>query len=179
MVQINLIFAQSTNKVIGHENKLPWHLPEDLAHFKALTSGQTVLMGRKTWESLPAAFRPLPGRLNLVLSSNTALHLDGALTVNTPAQAIEQAQLQAAQSPNTAALPTLWVIGGAQVYDLFMPLASRIEVTEIELTVDGDAYAPTIDATWQEVTRNRHQSAKGLGYSFVSYQKISQRIEHV
>jgi len=71
------------------------------------------------------------------------------------------------------------VIGGAQVYDLFMPLASRIEVTEIELTVDGDAYAPTIDATWQEVTRNRHQSAKGLGYSFVSYQKISQRIEHV
>jgi len=92
-VQINLIFAQSTNKVIGHENKLPWHLPEDLAHFKALTSGQTVLMGRKTWESLPAAFRPLPGRLNLVLSSNTALHLDGALTVNTPAQAIEQAQL--------------------------------------------------------------------------------------
>jgi dihydrofolate reductase len=176
-VEISLIFAQSANQVIGHENKLPWHLPEDLAHFKALTQGQTVLMGRKTWDSLPQAFRPLPGRLNLVLSTNTELHLDGAITVNTPSEAIEQAQRHAALS--ASASPTLWVIGGAQVYELFMPLASRIEVTEIELTVEGDAHAPAIDATWQEVKRNRHQSDKGLSYSFVSYQKISQRIEHV
>jgi dihydrofolate reductase len=182
-VEISLIFAQSANKVIGHENKLPWHLPEDLAHFKALTQGQTVLMGRKTWDSLPKAFRPLPGRVNLVLSTNEALKLEGAITVNSPKQAIDQAnekaKRQAASASSATPTPTLWVIGGAQVYSLFMPLASRIEVTEIELTVDGDALAPVIDDTWEEVQRNRHQSAKGLGYSFVSYRKISQRIEHV
>lgn len=178
-VQISLIFAQSANAVIGHENKLPWHLPEDLAHFKALTQGQTVLMGRKTWDSLPKAFRPLPGRLNLVLSTQENLHLEGAITVRTPLEAIECAAKQDCCTQSQHSEKTLWVIGGAQLYTLFMPLATQIELTEIELEVQGDAFAPSIDDSWQEIKRERHQSAKGLGYSFVSYQKISQRIQDV
>jgi dihydrofolate reductase len=176
---ISLIFAQSTNGVIGHENKLPWHLPEDLAHFKALTQGQSVVMGRKTWDSLPPAFRPLPGRLNLVLSANPDLQLEGAIVVNTPQQAIKRAQVHAQTQTTPNPNPTLWVIGGAQIYALFMPLASKIEVTEIELKPAGDAFAPEIDDSWQETSRSRHQSVKGLSYSFVSYQKISKRIDHV
>ncbi len=159
MPQINLIFARSANGVIGKDNAMPWHLPEDLAHFKALTQGHPVIMGRKTWDSLPAKFRPLPGRANIVITRQADWTDAGAQ----PASSLEQA-LALCGSATEA-----WVIGGAQIYAQALPLASRVEVTEIAQPFDGDAFAPELGADWHEAARTAHVSAKGLAYSFVTY----------
>ena len=159
---LNLIYACADNGVIGRDNTLPWHLPEDLAHFRQLTMGCPVLMGRKTWDSLPPRFRPLPGRLNLVLTRQTDWHAEGATRVATIAEAL--AQCPAGQD--------LWVIGGAEVYAMALPLASRLEITEVHLQVKGDAMAPRVDLqTWPEVARSRHIAANGTAYSFVTRQR--------
>jgi dihydrofolate reductase len=150
---IGLVWAQSANGVIGRDGTLPWHLPEDMAHFRALTTGATVLMGRRTWESLPPRFRPLPGRRNLVLSRTPQ---EGAETFPDLAQAL-------AGAPDD-----VWVIGGAAVYAAALPLADRIEVTEIRELFDGDTRAPdvgrapTVVGEWQE-------STTGLHYRFLSW----------
>jgi dihydrofolate reductase len=156
---MNLIFARARNGVIGHNNTLPWHLPEDLAHFKATTLGQPVIMGRKTWDSLPVKFRPLPGRMNIVVTRQTDWHSEGAHVVHSVDEAL--------QACPTDAQP--WVIGGAELYRLAMPLATRVVVTEIDADYEGDAFAPELDASWQEASRTTHVAANGLHYSLVNW----------
>ena len=155
---LNLIFARARNGVIGHNNTLPWHLPEDLAHFKHTTLGQPVVMGRKTWESLPPKFRPLPGRTNIVVTRQQDWHDTGAVVAHSIEEAVQQCASDA----------QVWVIGGAEVYGQAMPLATRAVVTEIEADFEGDAFAPTFDASWQETARSTHVAANGLTYSLVS-----------
>ena len=159
MTQLHLIFAKASNGVIGHNNALPWHLPEDLAHFKRVTLGCPVIMGRKTWDSLPPRFRPLPGRTNVVITRQKNWAENGAQ----PASNLREALQLCEQSPD------VWVIGGAQLYALTEPLASTAVVTEIEQDFVGDAFAPTLGEAWKETTRERHLAANGLAFSFVTY----------
>jgi dihydrofolate reductase len=156
--RIHLIFARAANGVIGRAGKLPWHLPEDLAHFKRTTMGCPVIMGRKTWDSLPPKFRPLPGRTNIVVTRQTDWSENGvqrALDVREALQFCEQS-------------PDVWVIGGAQLYALTEPLARTAVVTEIHQDVEGDAFAPTFGPAWQETARERHTAVNGMQYSFVT-----------
>ncbi len=161
---LHLIYARAANGVIGKDNAMPWHLPEDMAHFKQLTQGCVVIMGRKTWDSLPPRFRPLPGRTNIVVTRQGDWQAEGALRADSLAQALQQAQ-----AASTEPSRPVWVMGGAQIYAQALPLASRVEVTEIAQDFDGDAYAPTLDAHWVEATRSEHISTNGLPFHFVSY----------
>jgi dihydrofolate reductase len=159
---LHLIYARSRNQVIGLQGGLPWHLPEDLAHFKRTTLGQPVIMGRITWESLPAAFRPLPGRTNVVVSRQPHFVASGAQVATS---------LQAAIMLFPAD-QVVWLIGGAQLYAQAMPMASRLVVTEIDADFEGDAFAPTVDpALWHETQRSSHVSALGLRFNLVIYQR--------
>lgn len=145
MPDIVLIAAVGRNGVIGKDNALLWNLPEDMAHFRSLTAGQTVIMGRKTWESLPERFRPLPGRHNVVLSRQTGFQAPGA----TLAGSLEEAIASASKARPTQ---TLFVIGGEQIYQQAIALANRLEITEVALSPEGDAYFPTISAEAWEAT---------------------------
>jgi dihydrofolate reductase len=157
--RLGLIFARSRNGVIGKNNQLPWHLPEDLAHFKQITSGHPVIMGRKTWDSLPPRFRPLPGRLNIVITRQNHWRAEGAQTAHSLKDALD------ALLPNQQA----WVIGGAEIYQQALPLACRAEVTELDLEVsDGDVFAPEFDKHWQEVGRLTQLASNGIRYHFVT-----------
>jgi dihydrofolate reductase len=158
-MELKLIYARSRNGVIGRDGQLPWHLPADLAHFKQTTLGQAVVMGRKTWDSLPERFRPLPGRTNIVITRQTDWHAPGALVAHSLEQAMS---LCPAPGP-------LWVIGGAEIYAQALPLASTVVVTEIDVEVQGDAHAPKLSAEWKEMSRQFHAIAGGLSYSFVTY----------
>lgn len=160
-MEIALIYARAANGVIGKDGAMPWHLPEDLAHFKQLTQGHPVIMGRKTWDSLPPRFRPLPGRANIVVTRQADWNGIGVQR----APSLREALLFAEQT-GTA---TTWIMGGAQIYAQALPLASRVEVTEIERDFDGDAHAPVLGPEWQEVARSRHVGSAGLPFSFVTY----------
>jgi dihydrofolate reductase len=160
--RLHLIYAKASNGVIGINGKLPWHLPEDLAHFKRTTLGCPVIMGRKTWDSLPVKFRPLPGRTNIVVTRQQNWSEIGAQ----PAQSLREALLFCEHSND------VWVIGGAQLYALAEPLASTAVVTEIEKDFEGDAYAPKLGNHWQETAREAHTSASGLAFSFVTYTRV-------
>jgi dihydrofolate reductase len=161
MTHINLIFARAANGVIGKDNAMPWHLPEDMAHFKQLTLGCPVLMGRKTWDSLPQKFRPLPGRTNIVVTRQNDWSAQGAQR----AASLEEALQLAAPAPD------VWVIGGAQIYAQAEPLASCIEVTAIAQDFEGDAFAPTLGPAWMETAREDRVSSNGLEFSFITYNK--------
>ena len=161
MMELKLIYARSRNGVIGREGQLPWHLPADLAHFKKTTLGQAVVMGRKTWDSLPERFRPLPGRTNIVITRQKDWQAKGALVAHSLAQAM-------ALCPEPG---PLWVIGGAEVYAQALPLASTVVVTEIDMETQGDAHAPPLGAEWKETSRQFHAGEGGLSYSFVHYYK--------
>ncbi len=158
-VRLNLIYARARNGVIGRDNQLPWHLPEDLAHFKQTTLGCPVIMGRKTWDSLPPRFRPLPGRLNIVITRDTDWQALGASV----AHSLEQARNLCPAGGDA------WVIGGAQTYAQALPLASRVVVTEIDQDFEGDTFAPTLDSDWHEVARESHTGSNGLRFAFVTY----------
>ena len=158
-MKINMIFARSANGVIGLNGAMPWHLPEDLAHFKKLTLGSPVIMGRKTWDSLPVKFRPLPGRTNVVITRQSHWKAEGAQTASSLQDALELCQ----------PAPDVWIIGGAQIYAQAEPLASRVEVTEIAQEFAGDAYAPPLGSGWLESARQGHTSSSGMRYSFVTY----------
>ena len=158
-MKILMIFARSANGVIGKNNAMPWHLPEDLAHFKKLTLGCPVIMGRKTWYSIPPKFRPLPGRTNIVVTRQSDWQPEGANTAGS---------LQAALAQCHAA-SDVWIIGGAQIYAQAEPLASRIEVTHIDKIYQGDAFAPTLGSQWQESRKEDHVSTMGLNFSFITY----------
>ena len=156
---IALIYARAANGVIGKDGTMPWHLPEDLAHFKQLTLGHPVVMGRKTWDSLPARFRPLPGRTNIVITRQPDWAENGVQRASSLHNALQF----------FAPTETVWVIGGAQIYAQALPLAERVEVTEIAQDFDGDAHAPVLGPEWVEAARTNHTSASGLPFSFVSY----------
>ncbi|MEO6015794.1 MAG: dihydrofolate reductase [Polaromonas sp.] len=161
MTRIYMIFARAANGVIGKDGSMPWHLPEDLAHFKQLTHGHPVIMGRKTWDSLPPKFRPLPGRTNIVITRQPDWAAAGAQT----AASLTDALAQCASSAE------VWIIGGAQIYAQAEPLAARIEVTEIAQDFEGDAYAPVLGPQWRPVLREDHVSSSGLKFSFMTYNK--------
>ena len=158
---LHLIYARARNNVIGLQGDLPWHLPEDLAHFKRTTLGQPVVMGRVTWESIPEKFRPLPGRSNVVVSRQSNYPATGATVVNS---------LQAALAL-FAPDQVVWLIGGAQLYAQGLPLASQVVVTEIDADFEGDAHAPLLSSEWHEQSRSMHTSAQGLNYSVVTWEK--------
>lgn len=157
-----LIAACARGGVIGVANKLPWHLPEDMKFFRETTRGMPVIMGRKTWESLPDAFRPLPGRLNIVVSRNPAFHAEGGTVVGSLPDAIA-----AAGDAETA-----FVIGGAELYRQALLLADRLILTEIDRDYAGDAFFPEFDRTeWQELSRDARISESGLPFAFVTYER--------
>ena len=157
--RIGLIWAQASNGVIGRDGIMPWHLPEDLAHFKSKTTGGTVIMGRKTWDSIPEKFRPLPGRRNIVITRQAKWRAKGAETASSLQEAL------------TLSPPTLrtWVIGGAETYAQALPFASTAVITEIENTFSGDAYAPMLGPEWVETEAGPWQlSQSGLRYRFIT-----------
>jgi len=169
---IKAIWAQARDDegrpVIGSEGAMPWHLPADLAHFQHLTRGHAVIMGRRTWESLPPRFRPLPGRTNIVVTSLDVL--DGAATAGSLSSALELADVLVA-SGDLAEDATRWIIGGARMFSSAVGLADVLEITEIDLTVAGDTFAPEIPAReWQVDAQTPWSlSDEGLPYRFVTY----------
>ena len=159
---LTIIVATDRARGIGIENRLPWRLPEDLAHFKRTTIGHPIIMGRKTFESIG---RPLPGRRNIVITRNPAWQHDGAECVNSVDAAI-------ALAPATEA----FVIGGAQIYAETLLQATRLIVTEIDRVFDCDAFFPAIDSNlWQESARQAYYSELNeCAYAFVTYQRIQE-----
>lgn len=163
---VKAIWAQALDAagrpVIGFEGDMPWHLPEDLARFQSLTRGHAVIMGRRTWESLPDRFRPLPGRVNIVVTSLPSL--EGASVARSLADALHTA---AELAPDA----TAWVIGGARLFEAAARVADVLEITEIDAVFSGDTYAPEVPAAAWEATDASPwaTSASGLAYRFVTY----------
>ncbi|MBO3084385.1 dihydrofolate reductase [Cellulomonas fengjieae] len=166
-MSLALVWAQTPTGVIGRDGTLPWHVPEDLAHFRDLTRGHPVLMGRATWESLPPRFRPLPGRDNIVLTRTVGYEAAGAVV----AHGIEEALRLVGDRDG-------WVIGGGEVYRALLPLARRVEVTVVSLDVGGDTRAPELDAgTWRRSGVDPDHgwnvsSAGGTRYRFETYLRV-------
>lgn len=158
-MKLGLIFARARNGVIGRDGVMPWHLPEDLAHFKAKTAGCPVIMGRKTWESLPPRFRPLPGRRNIVVTRQPDWQAAGAERAASLQDAIALC----------AGAPQAWVTGGAGLFREALPYADTAEVTWIDADFAGDTHAPELGPEWREVARTRHMAAGGLAYDFATY----------
>jgi dihydrofolate reductase len=159
-----LIAAVARNGVIGRADTLPWHLPEDLRHFRETTLGHAVIMGRRTWESLPPKVRPLPGRRNLVLTRQPGWQAAGAEAVPTLAAALALLQGQ----------PRAFVIGGAGVYAAALPLADELVLTEIHRDFEGDVHFPPFDrAAFVEAERLPQQAVapNGLAFDFVTYRR--------
>ncbi|GAA4977940.1 dihydrofolate reductase [Kineococcus glutinatus] len=156
---IGMVWAQATGGLIGRDGTMPWHVPEDMAHFKRLTTGATVVMGRATWDSLPARYRPLPERRNVVLTRQRDLVLEGAEVAHTLDDAL-------------AGDGDVWVVGGGRVYAAALPRAERLVVTEIDLVPDGegdgDVHAPELGPPWRRVAvepgEGWHVSTGGLRY---------------
>ncbi|WP_193314982.1 dihydrofolate reductase [Georgenia thermotolerans] len=161
---LGMIWAQAHDRVIGADGGMPWHLPEDLAHFKRTTSGSAVVMGRATWDALDPRFRPLPGRRNVVLTRQERFAAEGADVVGSLEEALRLAGDDG------------WVIGGGQILVEALPRADRLVVTDIDLAVDGDARAPAIDDTVWEIEsadpdRGWHTSRTGLRYRITAYRR--------
>ena len=157
---IALVAAIARGGVIGRDNTIPWRLPEDVAYFKALTTGHPVVMGRRTWCSLPDRFRPLPDRRNVVVTRNPAWHGEGAERAASLGEAF---QLLGGEA-------RVFVIGGAELYAAALPVADQLLLTEIDADVEGDTFFPPFDrAAFDEVSRERHVSADGTPFSFVVY----------
>ena len=157
---VGLVWAQAANGVIGADGRLPWHLPEDLARVKALTMGATVVMGRATWDSLPASVRPLPGRHNVVLTRQAGWAAPGAEVAPSLAAALDRAG-------------DVWVVGGASVYRDALPHADLVVVTELALPFEGDTVAPVLGAGWLGRDRDPQlgwlTSRSGLDYRVITY----------
>ncbi|MDM9650426.1 dihydrofolate reductase [Pseudomonas wenzhouensis] len=165
-LSLSLIAALAHNRVIGRDNQLPWHLPADLKHFKALTLGKPIIMGRKTWDSLG---RPLPGRLNIVVSRQPGLTLEGAEVFATLEDAIARADVWA----RAEGAEELMLIGGAQLYELGLARADRLYLTRVGLEPEGDAWFPEVDeATWRMTSSVEHSaSAETPFYAFEVWER--------
>lgn len=161
---ISLVVARAANGVIGNRGAIPWRLPEDMRHFKAVTMGKPCVMGRKTWESLPN--KPLPGRLNIVVTRDVGYRAEGAVT---------EASLELALARAEAARPEeIAVIGGAEIYRAATPYARRIYLTEIHLHAAGDVFIPAFDMReWRETAREERLSPEGVSYSFVRLERTA------
>ncbi len=156
---LTLVAAMASNRVIGINNTLPWHLPEDLKHFKAVTLGKPVLMGRKTYDSIG---RPLPGRRNIVITRQADWQAAGVEVAHSLEQALEMA----------ADVAEVCLIGGAELYRQAIVAADCLRLTEIAQPFDGDAHFPAFDRqVWQEESRSEHCSEQGLAYAFVDYRR--------
>jgi dihydrofolate reductase len=153
-VSVTLILAAASNGVIGKDGAIPWRISDDLRRFKALTLGKSVVMGRKTWDSLPK--KPLPGRRNIVVTRQTAWRADGVEVM-----ALDAALAQA----------DVMVIGGAEIYRAALSKAHRIELTEVQKHFDGDARFEFDRSFWREITREPQVTPEGLPYSFVTLQR--------
>lgn len=162
---LTLIAAVARNGGIGYRNQLLWQLPGDMAHFRRQTAGQPVIMGRKTWESLPPRFRPLPGRLNIVISRQPNFAAPGAELVTSLPAAIDRARQ--AETPRA-----LFVIGGAEIYRQSLPLADQLILTEVDDAPPADSFFPPVAAEiWQEISREVQQETGCPAYAFVTYQR--------
>lgn len=163
MTKISLIAAMANNRVIGKDNDMPWHMPADLKHFKSVTMGKPVVMGRKTFESIG---RPLPGRQNVVISRNKEWQHDGVLV----AQSTEEALSYLKDAPE------IMIIGGGNIYEQFLPLATSLYLTFIDLDVDGDTFFPdyTKVATWEQtdVQENSADEKNKHDYQFVTFKRV-------
>jgi dihydrofolate reductase len=163
---IGLIWAEAAGGVIGADGVMPWHLSEDLAHFKEITASDPVIMGRKTWASLPPRFRPLAGRRNIVVTRQADWGADGADV----AHSVDEALSLAASNDSDIT----WVIGGAEIFELVIGQATRLEVTEIRQHFDGDTLAPAISERWvvtaADPASGWNTSRTGLDYRFLRYE---------
>lgn len=164
---LSLVWAQSADRIIGRDGALPWHLPEDLAHFRDLTAGQAVIMGRRTWDSLPSRFRPLPGRQNIVLTRQAGVDDEesGATVAHSVADAL-----------SVVGGAHAWVIGGLDVFAAFLPLADRIELTQVDVVVGEGTPAPGLGLGWRvtrrEPARDWATSSTGLRYRFCTLHRV-------
>ncbi|WP_267237999.1 dihydrofolate reductase [Curtobacterium sp. VKM Ac-2865] len=152
-----MVWARSVGGVIGADGGMPWHVPEDLAHFRQVTGSSTVVMGRRTWDSLPERFRPLPGRRNVVLTRDAAWRAEGAVVVHDLATALDTDE-------------PVWVIGGGQVYAAALPFADRVSETVIDVEVDGDTVVPVLADGWDLVDGGPWQESRaGLRFRFLEW----------
>ena len=166
MAEVVIIAAVARNRVIGKDNRLLWNIPEDMAHFKTLTAGHTVVMGRKTWESLPPRFRPLPNRRNIVISHQTDYTAPGAEVAASLENALKLASTLGPAADSMVAA-TVFVIGGEQIYTQALAVANRLEITEVDLEPEGDAWFPAIAAVdWEKEVKTR-----GAGFAFATYRR--------
>lgn len=158
MTWAGLIWAEARGGVIGASGGMPWHVPEDLAHFKETTMGEPVVMGRKTWDSLSDRFRPLPGRENIVITRQQDWSAEGARRASDVQDAVR-------------GLDRVWVIGGAEIFAQVIADADRLEVTELDLEVAGDAYAPSKES-WRLVSEGEWQTSRtGVRFRFLRYER--------
>ncbi|SDK40694.1 dihydrofolate reductase [Billgrantia gudaonensis] len=166
LVPVAMIAAVARNGVIGVEGQLPWYLPEDLKFFKRMTQGKPLVMGRKTFQSIG---RPLPGRLNIVVTRADDFHHDGVRVCHD----IESALALADRQATIDAAEEIMVMGGGEIYAQALPLASRLYLTEVDVEVEGDARFPALDpAEWEEVQRVSGEPAEGQpAYAFVAYRR--------
>ncbi|WP_240632434.1 MULTISPECIES: dihydrofolate reductase [Cryobacterium] len=165
--RIGLIWAQAVNGVIGDAGSIPWRLPEDLIRFKELTLGGAVIMGRRTWDSLPERFRPLAGRDNIVVTRQEDWVAEGATVLHSLTAALDWAAQESAAAPQR-----VWIIGGGEIYRQAMPLADHLEVTEVDAEPVGDTLAPVIDAAFTQTAVTEWQTSRtDLRYRFVSYHR--------
>ncbi|MBB5833220.1 dihydrofolate reductase [Brachybacterium aquaticum] len=167
--RIGMIWAQARGGVIGAGGTMPWHLPEDLRHFRRTTAGSPVVMGRRTWDSFPARFRPLPGRTNIVITRDDSIELPGAVRARSLPEALELAATEAGPDGTT------WVIGGGSIYADAIEVAELLVVTEIDLEVDGDTLAPEIPEDFTvsaaDPDEGWHEAENELLYRMVTYRR--------
>ena len=161
-MRVALVAAIARGGVIGRDSGIPWRLPEDMQRFRALTMGHPVVMGRRTWESLPDRFRPLPGRGNVVVTRNPHWSAPGADRAASIQDALRLLEGEA----------TVFVIGGGEIYAAAFPFADELLLTEIDAEIEGDTYFPNWDPDdFEEVARERNVSSEGVPFSFVTYER--------
>ena len=159
MKNISLIVAVTKNMVIGKDNKLTWHLPDDMNYFSNMTKGHSIIMGRKNWESIPEKYRPLPGRRNIVVTRNKEFQDNGATVVNSIEKAIEVSRASEDEE--------IFIIGGGEIYKLGFKYIDKLYITEIYAEVDGNTYFPEWNKKdWKEISRISHPSDEKHEYSF-------------
>ena len=161
MKKISIIVAMGRSQVIGIDNKLPWHISEDLKRFKKITLNHSVIMGRKTYDSIG---KPLINRENIVITRDISLAIDGVITLNSLESAIDIAKDNS----------EIFIIGGEQIYSMALPIATHMYVTEVDKSIaGGNAFFPSfIDNGWSETKRTAHKDQNGLNFSFVDYVRV-------
>lgn len=164
-MKLAIIVAAARNGVIGNNNQLPWHLPQDLKYFKSITLGKPVIMGRKTYESIG---RPLPGRTNIVVTRNTDWQVDGVVVVNSLEQALVEARRALAENIEVS---EAMIIGGAEIYRSALPLVDRVYLTQVDVDAEGDAYFPALSETqWQLVSAVPGDEQALLAHQFLVFE---------